>query len=343
MKHSSRRYLISSCLCVLLLPLALSRVSSQTPSPALLDLKSCGRALTVFDDRTVVETYAGNQTRRLLSEKQMSKLRKVIAIDPCEQQWRKLAAARKTSSAKPSQEQPIVMPNDCNGGVLGYGPGLLEMFVTRHYPDHAQSMVVYIPCGHDLTDPFFLEYVKPKWQRFLYGVVDALGGKSIIEACGCGRSNLLRDKTKPAVYLSFERADDTHFFLRITNNSQWPIIVPLDSRYDPSQPMSRLLSAELGEISGDGWVEVKYRVEGDMETKHFVSYALARLPAGKSTLFIVRRDSVTDKDIYVPFLYEWDNQPEIYDEKHRFLHDPNLEHRVYFRSYDLIKELTNTE
>ena len=47
-------------------PLALSRVSSQTPSAALLELKTCGRKLTV-DDLTVVEEYAGSQTRREVS------------------------------------------------------------------------------------------------------------------------------------------------------------------------------------------------------------------------------------------------------------------------------------
>ena len=186
MKHPSKRYLTRSCLCIVLLPLALSSVAStgaQTPSPALLELQSCGRTLAVFADRTVVETFAGSQTRRQLSEKQMSKLRKVIATDPCEQQQQ--SARRKNSSPEPSQGTMTLLSSDnaCVGSVLGYAPGLLEVFVTRHYPGRNQSMVVYIPCGHDA---FARKHVNPKWQRYLYNVVDALGGKSIIEACHCG-------------------------------------------------------------------------------------------------------------------------------------------------------------
>ena len=186
MKHSAIHFLMRSMVCVVLLLLALGRVSSQTPAVALLELKSCGRTLTVFDDRTLVETFAGNQTQRELSEKQMRKLRKVIATDPC---GRQLAArARNPEQAKPwsltQQDRDA-----CFSSVLGYGPGLLEIFVTRHSPDLYRDIVVYVPCGNEKIRSHNRKNINAKWKRFIYEVTDALGGKSFIEACQCRQVN----------------------------------------------------------------------------------------------------------------------------------------------------------
>ena len=333
MKLSRRRYSIQLSSCVVFLIFGgVTRVCPQTPSPALIELKTCGTELSVFDDGTVVKSRDGKKTERRLSESQMRKVRKLVASSPCEKRWRPSAQAPK----KPPRGQPkfqLVSNDDCISVELGYGPGLQQVWITRHYANYTRGVLAYIPCGY--TEANSQQYINRKWQRFLSQLVDALGAKNFLASCGCLQSDNLLDEKKPPVYITFERLEEQSVLLRIHNNTRTPIRVP-------TEPGCISAQANVGPCRDRGILEItegrrvimKYHVEDDTGTYHFVGNTLSRLPSGSSAVFLVAQSQLGKLDIYVPFIYEWDDMRDMFDDDNHWVGDPKIDRRVSFTSYD---------
>lgn len=168
------------------------------------------------------------------------------------------------------------------------------------------------------------------------------------------QSNILIDRQKPAVQITFERLEAQYVLLRLHNNTRWWIGVPTEgpcisstTTSGPCLELSRLRIIDghrvemkylgeadngfrVGRIGPNGEPLVIKRIE--VRSDPFLSlgyYKMSQLASGHSALFLVMREHLAENlNIYVPFVYEWDRAADVTD-------DMNLACRVYFRSYDL--------
>ena len=169
------------------------------------------------------------------------------------------------------------------------------------------------------------------------------------------KSDVLINKTKPTVYITFERLENQNVLLRIHNNTRWAIHFSTESLYITQTTPLKLCGNRGAQGLNDGRrVNLIYQVEAErgFETVHIGNRIETRpivvtvpplswgdvsstswLPSGRSAIFLVeRRYLAKNLKIYVPFVYEWETAE-------RDSGDNNLEHRVYFRSYDLSEGL----
>jgi hypothetical protein len=162
--------------------------------------------------------------------------------------------------------------------------------------------------------------------------------------------DILLDRNKPAVRLTFERLEAQNVLLRLHNNTRWWISVPtVDPCVSSTSNSGPCWERSLSQIIDGHLVEMRYLGDADtgliivksepLEIKRIEAkpdfflrlgdYKMSRLASGHSALFLVARAHLSEYlNVYVPFVYEWDRTEDLSD-------DRNLEHRVYFRSYDL--------
>lgn len=100
--------------------------------------------------------------------------------------------------AASSREQPALMISNFSGDcyvpmiVSGTTPDALQAVeMTRRYGGHVGGSILYSACENptegqkEWLKRNSLEYIKPKWRRFLSEVTEALGGKNILKGCKC--------------------------------------------------------------------------------------------------------------------------------------------------------------
>lgn len=185
------------CLCTIFcLPITVARSSAQSqPPPVLLALKACDRELRVFDDGAMIETRRGKTTQRRLSERELRKLRGLIAHRPCIMEWQ-----QPTSPQPNSASEEVKLSTTSNEGCMmdwrSYiGPGLDEIQVTiPSLGSQIGTIPVYVVCDHakesykEAAKRDYQRYLKPNWQRFLADASKAVGSKSFLKGCYCWQS-----------------------------------------------------------------------------------------------------------------------------------------------------------
>lgn len=192
MKFSFYQRSFILCLCAIFcLAMIVARACAQSQQqPALLELKACSRELRVFDNGAVVESRGSKITERRLSDKQMKKLRQLIARRPCIKE-------RQQQTSPP----PVLAPetfklsntniDDCTNDWLSALFGLDEIQITMHSPDgQIGPFPVYIVDAAKEGNKKFAKrhyprYLKPNWHRFLANISKAVGSKSFLKCCDC--------------------------------------------------------------------------------------------------------------------------------------------------------------
>lgn len=184
---------------------------------------------------------------------------------------------------------------------------------------------------------------------------------------------------KPTVYISFDEVNDSgpatsrlasagqpseklqqqpkergnqgaFIWLRLHNNTRWAISVPTDSLYvgPVVSPITLCAGRSVLAIRDGRKINVRYELElpsrpESIDGKHRHELPTLNrsdvssttwLPPGGSVLFSVPREYLgrSSSGIYVPYEYEWE-----YDDRRFRTNEP--EHRVYFRTFNLPKEL----
>ena len=193
------------------------------------------------------------------------------------------------------------------------------------------------------------------------------------------KSTVRLNPNRPSVYLEFVRAGVCRpseywtpcvgtrgeiaeepydaVWLRITNNSRWPINFDAVSTHVTANiDLYKLPDGKLVTSTQQGAeVKARYRVDGEIvwervEGSKGVEHKLVDvkvpivnrvvsistrvwLPPGRSSLFVVRRDHLAKHlSVYLPYKYLWDG-----DQNDTVSSEPT--HRVYFSWYELQKAL----
>lgn len=184
------------CLCTIFCfaAVAQARAPVQQQQPELLSLKACGRALRVFADGTVVETRGNKITEHRISEGQLQKLRRLVALHPCTREWQ-----RPTSFPQPSPRGEVKIStthrSDCMMDWLSAAIGLEEIQVTiPSLDDRIGTFPVYIVCDR-AKESFkksakrnYQRYLRTDWRSFLADVSKVVGVKSFLKGCDCWRN-----------------------------------------------------------------------------------------------------------------------------------------------------------
>lgn len=198
-------------------------------------------------------------------------------------------------------------------------------------------------------------------------VVMFLSSLMVSTAMGQGKISCLKnedvllDKTKPAIYLTFERSGErtprspdessSGIWLRLHNNTHWPITTYAGSLISLPKSAFTPLSGCQGNLLGllDG-VEIAaaYFAEADAGSSASAPKVLRHdslgsdiwLAPGQSLIFSVAREHLGKHlSIYVPFNYQWE-QSEVKVTKGSLfgIANDNVKHRVYFNDYQLPAE-----
>jgi hypothetical protein len=160
-----------------------SPIFAQSP---MLELKTCGRQLQVFEDGKMMVFQEGKETTRRLSVGRMRKLRRVLAESPC---WKYSPQPSNPSADSPNNPQlraAVMLGFDCYAPIIVSGvtpPGVQVVGAARQDTDFELRLDGYIQCGRAKKDN--QNFINPHWQRFVLNVARALGAKSFLKSCQC--------------------------------------------------------------------------------------------------------------------------------------------------------------
>lgn len=182
-------------------------------------------------------------------------------------------------------------------------------------------------------------------------IVTATG--QAIKTCPA-RSGTVLDKSKPTVYLTFEREGKRKpvyeglsgeaIWLRLHNNTAWPILIYTEGYYERAMFSTLRI---CGEVRDEGLrdgreVEPLYVVEATddnatvpkIDRGHRILDPSVWLPSGRSLLFSVPREHLAKfLRVSVGFSYEWEWNRLVNGGLDRDSQEPL--HTVSFRSQDL--------
>ena len=167
-------------------------------------------------------------------------------------------------------------------------------------------------------------------KRATYIIISLLCG--FIPAAGAQRPGaVIRETSKPTVYLTFERfGENDSVWLRLHNNTEWGISFRTEHAFQGESVAPLALSDGRGVPGLSDGLEItpEYFIEHatDKVTTNAQSWCTAVnswLPPGHSVVFGFPRGRLKAwEEIYVKFTYEWERGKD----------DP--EHRVKFQGFD---------